>query len=144
MRDQSADLRQPEAGLLGELLQRRSADELGDDVGRLAVAGEVEDLEDVGIVKLGHRPGLAREAAAAVGTGGQVWVEDLDGHLAIELAIPGPVDLRHAAAPHQLSELVAIARPGKTTRDGFHIESLATVARERQTNACLLEVPPRA
>jgi hypothetical protein len=59
---------------------------------------------DVGVIERGHRLGLALEAAAALGIGGQVAGQNLQGHVALELGVLGNEHLSHAALADPLDE----------------------------------------
>jgi threonine dehydratase len=73
--------------------------------------GVVVDLHDPGVGQPGHGTGLAGEADPALGGLGQVGVEQLHRHLAVEGAVPAAVDHGHASAPDLLEQLVAPQRP---------------------------------
>jgi len=51
---------------------------------------------------------LAPKALDVLLVVGVLLVEDLQGDLALEQPVVGPVDARHAAGPHELLELVAV------------------------------------
>ena len=70
------------------------------------MGADVVDGEDVGVVEGGDGAGLELEALEAVGVGGDVVVEDLEGDVAAEAGVAGAVDLAHAAGPEQLDDLV--------------------------------------
>src|SRR5207248_10942634 len=69
-------------------------------------AGEVLDVEDVGVVEPRHSMRLAIEAPADLLTGMEVCVEDLHGHGAAELRVPAPPHHGHSALPDLLLEPV--------------------------------------
>ena len=69
------------ADLLG---QRRSREELHDEVCRVVLDARVVDGDDVGVVQGSGRPGLAAEALPRVVALGTGEVEGLDGDLATE------------------------------------------------------------
>ncbi len=51
-------------------------------------------------------PRLAREAGAALGIGGEVGRQDLDRHVATELAVARAIDLAHAAGAERSDDRV--------------------------------------
>ena len=97
------------AAVAQDLRAGLAADVLHDDV--VAVAGlveaEVEDLDDVGVHQAGGGERLAAEALDERGVVGEVLGEQLDGDLALEPAVEGQVDGRHAAEAEPVAELVA-------------------------------------
>ena len=118
------------AGDLGRLLRREVAvgaqdvgerapvDVLhGDEVGR-GVLAPVEHVDDVRVVEVGGRLGLAAEALDEVGVDGELGEQHLDRHLAIEQAVVAEEHVGHPAAPDALQQLVAIVddRVGRECR----------------------------
>jgi hypothetical protein len=79
------------------VLERLALDELEDDVRRPRVLARVDHAHDVGVVELRHRPRLAPEALERVGVAGDVAMQHLDRHLALEHRVERPEDSRHAA-----------------------------------------------
>ena len=85
------------------------ADVLHDDVVAAAglVEAEVEDLDDVGVHEPCGGERLALEPRDERGVLGQVLGQQLDRHLALQPAVEGQMDGRHAAQPQAVAELVA-------------------------------------
>jgi hypothetical protein len=109
---QHAELGEAEADRGRPGAQRAAAHELGDEVAlHRGVAGVVVDLDDGRVGQACHRARLAREAGARVGRRGEVRVQQLHRHLAVERGVAAAVDDRHAAAPHLLEELVPAQHP---------------------------------
>jgi hypothetical protein len=69
------------------------------------VGADIVDGEDVGVVEGAGGAGLLLEPAEVVAVG-DLRGEDLDGHLAVETGIVGPVDLTHAARAEEPDDLV--------------------------------------
>jgi hypothetical protein len=69
-----------------------------EDVARMA---EVEDRQDVRVLELGDRFGLAAEAPDEVLVAGPLARQDLDGDQAIEATLVGQIDDRHTALPEE-------------------------------------------
>ena len=61
---------------------------------------------DVGVVQRRQHPGLALEAGEAFRVFGEALGQDLDGHLAAELAVGGAIDDAHAAGAELLFDAV--------------------------------------
>ena len=85
--------------------QRGAVHELHDHEVEAVGAVEVVHLHDVGVPQRGHGPRLAAETGHEGGVGGQVGVQELEGHGAVEARVVGLVHGGHAAPAHQ-------ARPG--------------------------------
>lgn len=62
---------------------------------------EVVDDDDVGVGEAGDGPGLTLEAADDVGVVGEVGADHLEGDVAPEGVLSGPIDGAHAAATDQ-------------------------------------------
>ena len=93
-------------------------DEFHDDVrhpdGVFVVPGDgvvpgVIDGNDRGMVQGGHRLRLALEPGLELGVPGQVRTQQFDGHGASEAGVQAAEDVGHAAAPDQLTQLIAPA-----------------------------------
>ena len=56
-----------------------------------------EHADDAGVVEGGQRPGLALESVEPLGIGRHLRRQHLEGHVAQELRVGGPVDLTHPA-----------------------------------------------
>ena len=113
------------------LPQRLAFQQLGDDVGDLALGADVEDGQDVGVVQRAGGPGFEVQAADVLGRG-QGRADDLDRDVAPQARVAGAVDLAHASGaepPHDLVRSEAIAgREG----DGNLRRLSATVALESE------------
>ena len=72
-------------------------EELHGHVDEAVLLAEVEDGDDVRVVELGGRLGLALEAAAEVGLGGEGRGDRLDRDEAVQERVLGLVDLAHRA-----------------------------------------------
>ena len=91
----------------GELFRQRLAlDELHDDVPEVAVFLGPVDRGDPGMVDRRQHPGFALESRHAGRVAREGLGQDLDGHLAAELAVMGPVDLTHSAGAERTEDLV--------------------------------------
>ena len=86
-------------------------EQLGDDVRRPLVDPDVVDRDDVGVVQPAREPGLLLQAAEDARVAGQGLSHHLDGHLALQAAVPGAVDLRHPAGAEHRQHLVG-SEPG--------------------------------
>ena len=103
----------PSGAPVQELLERLPVDELGDDVrARRPEPRVVEDLQDVLVAQLGHRLRLAFEARLRLGLAGQVLVEDLDRHLALQGLVLRAIHDRHATLAHLFDELIPFGNAG--------------------------------
>src|SRR6185369_3556342 len=67
---------------------------------------DVVDGDDVGVVQPTREPGLLLQAAEDARVAGEGLSHHLDGHLALQAAVPGAVDLRHAAGAEHRQHLV--------------------------------------
>ena len=72
----------------------------------------VEDLEDVLVAELGHGLRLAFEARLRLGLTGQVLVEDLDRHLALQGLVLRAIHDRHTTLTHLFDERVTLGNAG--------------------------------
>ena len=79
---------------------------LHDEVDDPSRAADPIDRDDVGMLQLRRGPGLTLEALDELRVEGQGERQDLDRHLALEVAVAGPVDHRHSAPPQLLDDLV--------------------------------------
>ena len=106
---QRGQLGREEALALGEALERLAPDQLGDQERVLGGrwVGEVEHLEDVGVLQPRHRPGLAGQPRAGVLLLRQVRVEDLDRDLTVKRGVHAPVDDRHASRAERLEQPIS-------------------------------------
>ena len=64
------------------------------------------DLSDVRVVERGQNMGLTLEAGQSFGVAGQVIGQDLNGDLAIQFRVAGPVHHAHPAAAEFFQDLV--------------------------------------
>jgi hypothetical protein len=88
--------------------QRAPVDVLHGDEVRGGVLAPIEDVDDVRVVEVGGRLGLAAEALDEVGVDGELGEQHLDRHLTVEQAVVAQEDLGHAATPDALDQLVAV------------------------------------
>ena len=89
-------------------VQRLALHQLHGDEGQAVEGAGLIDLDDVLVVQAGLELGLqGQEAAAAL----VLLADELQGHHPVQLPVPGPVDLRHAALAQHLEHLVAV--PGE-------------------------------
>ena len=79
----------------------------------------VEDRDDGRMVQPGGRLGLAPEAHEEVGVAGEVGSQHLDRDLSPEPGVVAQVDVGHAAAPDELTDLVASPQDAGCGRHGF-------------------------
>jgi hypothetical protein len=87
-----------------------AAQVLGDEEGRPAVLADVVDGEQVRVVEAGGGAGLGGEPAADHRVGGERVVEDLHGHLALELGVLGQEHARRRTHAQQADEPVPAAQ----------------------------------
>ena len=88
--------------------ERLALDELGHDVVGAVVRPAVEHGDDVRVAQPGRGAGLALEPLDELTVAVERGREDLDRHLASELAVEPLVDLGHAALAEHRPELVAV------------------------------------
>ena len=86
--------------------QRLALQQLHDGEGDAVVGAEVVDREDVRMRERRDGLRLALEPRERVGIGGDGFGEDLDRDVAVELRVPRPVDLAHAARAERREDLV--------------------------------------
>ena len=94
-------------------LQRLALDQLHDDVGHVALAADVVDADDHGVVHRARGARLLLEQPQALGVAGGLEVEQLDRDVAAEAGVASSVDLGHAADAERRGQLV---RPQPLTR----------------------------
>ena len=99
--------RRQRLGILQNGREGPAVDVLHDDEVRAVVLAPVEHRDDVGVGQVGGRLSLPAEPLDEGLVDGELGEEHLEGDRPIELAVDGPVDLRHAAARHQMGDLVA-------------------------------------
>ena len=98
------------AALAQQGLQVGARDELHDDEGLALVQAEIVDGDDIGMGEVGRRPCFVLELAVEVRAVRLVFAQDLDGHVAVQQRVAGPVDQRHAAGTESLQQLVALVQ----------------------------------
>jgi hypothetical protein len=97
------------------LAQAAAGQVLQHQVRLVLLLAPVVDLEDVGVVEGGHRPGLGPEPLEEGSVAGQGRMEDLDGDPAMKRDVVGQVDVRGRTGPQCGDESVAAA---EDTPDG--------------------------
>jgi hypothetical protein len=98
LREQVDDARARQRPLLVDQRQQGAAlDVLHGQVEEVAVLAEVEDAHRARVLETGGGHGLAAEALHGLGLGGELGVQDLQGHGAIERGLPSPPHGPHAA-----------------------------------------------
>ena len=96
------------------LAQRFAFQKLHDGIGDAVLRPEVEDREDVRMRERRDRLRLALEPGQRLGIGRDGERQDLDRHVPVELLIPSPVHLSHAARADRRKDFVgAEARTGR-------------------------------
>ena len=68
---------------------------------------DIVDGDDMGVLEGGGGHGLALETLDEGGVVAVLGVEDLEGHIALEHRVGGPVDRRHPAPPEELLDIIA-------------------------------------
>ena len=86
--------------------ERAPAEPLHHEQVQALVLDEVVDGDDVVVAERGQQPGLVEEAAAQLGVLGVAGGQQLDGHLAPELAVRGGQDDAGGAAAELVADLV--------------------------------------
>ena len=105
-------------GLAHRLLEVLALQELHRDEGRaVGVAAEVEDGDQVRVLHLRDRPGLASEALLELGVVRDLGDHDLEGHVAVEDGVVGEVDLAHGALAEGAQDLVLADPAGQVLED---------------------------
>ena len=99
---------QAAAALAHILLQGDAFDELHDDVFHAVGLVDVEDVDDVGMVELGHRLGFVVEPVADLLVLCQLRLQDLDGHHPVQPVTFRFVNDRHPARPQDVQDLVSV------------------------------------
>jgi len=105
------------------LAQRLTFQKLRDRIRDAPIRAEVEDREDIGMREGGDRFCLALEPRQRVRIGGDRRWKNLDRHVAIELPIPGAVDLAHPTRAERREDFV-----GAETRAGRECHSFSATA----------------
>src|SRR5205823_10371320 len=95
--------------LLQARAQVRAFEELHREIGEPVVLAAVEGSDDAGMVELAGGLRLEHEALLVLGTTSGVLLQQdrLQGDLAIEVRVVGPVDDAHRAAAELTEDLVA-------------------------------------
>src|SRR4030095_15040364 len=86
--------------------QGLALDELEHRVRGVAGRSGVVECQDVGVAERGERPRCPVEAPSATRIGGVLGGKELQGDVAPESAVAGPVHLSHAARPDEREHLV--------------------------------------
>ena len=89
-------------------LDRLALDHLHHDEQTLRLLVEVVDLGDRRVVDRARGLGLLEEARLPIGVLRELGGQDLEGHRAAELRVPGSVDHPHAALAELLLDLVVL------------------------------------
>ena len=91
------------------LLEAAALEQFQGKVGLAVVVADLVDLDEVGVLKLGHRPRLGQEPRQVHVSRGQVPArpDHLQGHQALELKVAGLVDDAHAPLAQLAEDLVA-------------------------------------
>jgi hypothetical protein len=71
---------------------------------------EIGDRDHVRMTDAAHRRSFTAKARAKGVFAGEIAVDDLDGVLAIERVVAGPIDSSHTSSPEVLDDLVTIDR----------------------------------
>ena len=85
-----------------------SVDELHGEIMNVVGLADVDPLDDVGVVELGHRPGLAQEPLPEPVVGSVLGREALDRHDPVHRYLQGLVDGAHGALADLADDLVAL------------------------------------
>ena len=94
--------------LLHILLEGQAVNELHDDVVQVVAVAVIIDGNDIRMGEHGDCPGLLVEAAAEVTVGGQVPLEDLDGHIPLQTVAVGLVDHSHPSNPDHVEDFIPV------------------------------------
>ncbi len=90
--------------------QRFAADELHDDEPAVVMARAAVDAGDAGMIELGQGDGLGAEAIDRALPPGQLRLQHLQRHVAIEHLVEGAIHLAHAALTELLDQPVGAER----------------------------------
>jgi hypothetical protein len=95
-----------------DILERFPFDEFHDDVGAVLVDAVVKNGDDIGMLEAGGghglAPGLLDEPAVVLG---DLHPDALDRDRAIEMVVPGPVNIAETAAANQFPNFEAVGNP---------------------------------
>ena len=94
-----------------ELLEILALDVLEDDVLASGLLAAVDDRDDVRMLQLCDQTGFPFESFDEVVVLVVLLVEDLQGDVALEERVVGPVDARHPAVADQFLQLVSLRDP---------------------------------
>ena len=95
-------------GVLGEdVAERLLVHELHRDVGRVAVAADVENGHDVGVRDGAGGARLAQEAGDIFLVDAELVLEQLDRDRAVDVGVAGAIDARHRPFADELGDFVA-------------------------------------
>ena len=90
-----------------EILQRLALDVFHHDVVTVAVVTDIVDLDDIGVREPRRAAGLVGQARDVGGIGGELGMQDLDGHAASQAQVLGQVNAGHAAGAEGAQQAVA-------------------------------------
>ena len=88
------------------LAQRRARQQFGDDISGAALAADVIERDDVGVIEGRGGPRFLLEARDAVGVCRQQLREDLDRDLAVQAGVLRSIDLAHSAFAQLVEDAV--------------------------------------
>src|SRR6266849_3276455 len=95
------------------LAERRTFEQLGDDVWRSVVNADVEHHQHVWMIEHSGGHGLLLESAGAIGISGKRSGEDLQRGVTLDPRVVHPVDLTHSSRAKRCNDfVVADARAG--------------------------------
>jgi len=119
------------------LIERRPVQPLHDDEGALVGLAGVVDADDVGMVQLGSRLGLAQQTGAALRAQARVG-EDLDGHVAAEQRVVGLIDHAHAPPANLRVQAITLVQEGTDHVRHFATNTVVSSkgAGEKRATAC--------
>ena len=121
--------------------ERRPFDQLENQRRDAVGVFQAVDRADVRVIECRERPRFAREAGTAFWIGDEMWRQDLNRHVASELAVAGAIDLAHAAGAERRHDRVgpepAIdhrSRPRRNRGDGNRrtLEKMGRCGLERE------------
>lgn len=99
--------------------ERLPFQQLGDDVGNLAMPADVVDRQDVGVAERGRHPSLSFESFEAGRVRNDRRRQNLDRDVAAEAGVTGAIDSAHASRSEQRDDLVRTQTRARTDRGAF-------------------------